>query len=86
MSGPRANRQFWTNDREQGKTLGVVLDHPRRPGEGSVQYMERVAILAGLMPASRASFGPNRALAEGEPEPVGVLDSRLPYREREDFE
>lgn len=48
MSKPvRAHRDFWTDEMEQGRTLGVVYDNPRRPNEGTLQYAERVAILAG---------------------------------------
>jgi hypothetical protein len=60
--GVRARRDFWTDEQEQGRTLGVAYDYPRRPNESALMYAERIAILAGLMPASRAAFHENSKL------------------------
>ena len=54
----------------------VVHDNPRKPDEGPLRYIERIAILSGLMAPSRAGFTENTTL--GRPVEVGV---RLPYRE-----
>ncbi len=59
---PRRFREFWTDELEQGRTLGVCYDYPRRQGEPTLAYAERIAILAGLMPASRAAFRENESL------------------------
>ncbi len=69
--GVRAHREFWTDEQEQGRTLGVAYDYPRRDGEPALMYAERIAILAGLMPASRAAFVENSRLSRADaPEPV----------------
>jgi hypothetical protein len=60
--GVRAHREFWTDEQEQGRTLGVAYDYPRRPDEPTLMYAERLAILAGLMAASRAAFHENSKL------------------------
>ena len=74
----RQGRDFWTNEQEQGRTLGVVYDNHRGQTEGTLQYAERIAVLAGLLSPGKASFAENRTLEPSK------LESRKPYRD--DFE
>lgn len=62
--GCRANRDFWASPAEAELTLLVVRDNPRKPGEGPTQYIERIAILSGLMPPGRAAFVENARLGQ----------------------
>lgn len=78
MIPPRAKRDFWSDETEQAHTLAITYDYPPGTKEGTLQYVERVAVLAGLMPAGRAAFSENRELS-AIPRPV-----RAPYRD--DFE
>lgn len=45
MKAPR----FWSNVEECIHTEAVVREYPRQDGEGALTYIERLAILSGLM-------------------------------------
>jgi hypothetical protein len=64
-------RQFWRYPEQREITEDVVRHHPRRTDEGIVEYAERVAILAGLMPVGKAVYATNKRLGRADaPEPV----------------
>ena len=58
MSG----RNFWHYPEQREITEDVVRHNPRRSDEGLMEYVERVAILAALMPAGAASYASNKKL------------------------
>lgn len=69
-------------------TEAVAHDNPRRSDEGSLHYIERIAILAGLMSPGRAAFSDNSqlgprahdvALGRTQRPVVDLSAVRLPY-------
>jgi hypothetical protein len=67
-------RQFWRYPEQREITEDVVKHHPRRAGEGIVEYAERIAILAGMMPVGAAVYATNKRLGRADaPEPVEDL-------------
>jgi hypothetical protein len=68
MSGAR---MFWRYPEQREITEDVVSHNPRRTGEGIIEYAERIAVLAGLMPVGAAVYASNKRLGRADaPEPV----------------
>lgn len=57
-------RNFWRYPEQREITEDIVRHNPRRTDEGIVEYAERVAILAGLMPVGSAVYATNKRLGK----------------------
>lgn len=65
--GDRMTRQFWRYPEQREITEDVVRHNPRRDGEGMLEYIERVAVLSGLMPVGSAVYASNKRLGQEAP-------------------
>jgi hypothetical protein len=58
----------WASVDEQGRYESVVWDNPRKPGEGAIAYIVRIAELVAVGPLP-------------EPKEMAAVGGRLPYAE-----
>lgn len=70
--------QFWTNAEQVAFYRQVVHDNPQQAGEGSLAYMERIALLTGAL-KERLMLAPDAPLNRGHQERLPLAP---PKRER----
>lgn len=62
------------HDFDQGHMLAVIRQNPKRASEGALQYVQRIAVLAGLIRPEDTSGEP----VDGWSNPAEVLEEAKP--------